>query len=117
MIVIALETADANVRGLIARWLLELKPGVFVGQTSAKVRNFIWGEIRKNQDKFNGALMVYSSNNEMGFEFEMIGTPRRSIVDYDGLSLVKVMKKQEVERINIPDAVFESENVEISTLY
>ena len=91
MTVIALETADASVRGIITRWLLELKPGVFVGKITQPVRMYIWNELKANQDKFNGGVMVYNSNTEQGFEFQLIGSPRRKVADYEGINLIKVL--------------------------
>ena len=36
------------------------------------------------------AIMVYSTNNEQGFTMKMQGDPHRSVVDYDGVSVVKI---------------------------
>ena len=90
MTIILLETASENIRGLLRLWLIEPKPGVFVGKISSRVREFLWNEIRNNQSRFNGAILIYSYRNETGFMMEMIGTPVRKIVDMDGLQLIKV---------------------------
>ena len=41
MIVIALERVPVGLRGELSRWLLELRPGVFVGKVSALVRDLM----------------------------------------------------------------------------
>ena len=87
MVVIVLENASEKLRGLITRWLIETKPGVFVGSVSAIVREKLWEVVEEETPK--GALLIYSYNNEQGYRIEMLGEPRRSLVDLDGLQLIK----------------------------
>lgn len=86
MTVFVLENAPLNLRGELTKWLLEVKPGVFVGKLSKTVRDLLW---KKVEDSYlYGALMIYNFNNEQGFKFEMYGEPTRSVIDYDGLELI-----------------------------
>lgn len=87
MTLFILEDSPLNLRGELTKWLLEVKPGVFVGKLSKTVRDLLWDKITNNY-KLYGALMIYSFNNEQGFKFEMYGEPTRSVVDYDGLELI-----------------------------
>ncbi len=87
MVVIVLENASEKLRGIITRWLLETKPGVFVGSLNAKVREKIWEKI--TEDVSQSALLIYSCNTEQGFRIEMVGEPTRSLVDLDGVQLIK----------------------------
>ena len=89
MVVIAMDNAPENVRGELTKWFLELKPGVFVGNINARIRELLWERICMTTAA-DGAVMVYSSNNEQGFTMTQAGTPKRSIVDLDGIQLVKV---------------------------
>ena len=89
MVVIAMDNAPQNVRGELTKWFLELKPGVFVGNVNARIRELLWERICMTTAA-DGAVMVYSSNNEQGFTMTLEGTPKRSIVDLDGIQLVKV---------------------------
>lgn len=41
MVVIAMDCAPENVRGELTRWFLELKPGVFVGNVNARIRELL----------------------------------------------------------------------------
>jgi CRISPR-associated endoribonuclease Cas2 subtype I-E len=41
MLVIVLENAPPRLRGRLAVWLLEIRAGVYVGDYSAKVRNYL----------------------------------------------------------------------------
>ena len=67
--------------------MIETKPGVFVGSLNALVREKIWQTIADY--KMRGALMVYSCNNEQGYRIEILGEPTRTVVDLDGIQLIK----------------------------
>ena len=88
MVVIVIDCAAEGLRGELTKWMLETKPGVFVGNLNAMVRSKLWEKVEKGRQE--GALMLYSSNTEQGFAIEMIGEPKRSVVDLDGLQLIKV---------------------------
>ena len=49
MLVIVVENAPPRLRGRLAVWLLEIRAGVYVGKTSRRVREMIWGQIEKGQ--------------------------------------------------------------------
>ena len=68
-------------------WIIETKPGVFVGTLHAVVRDKVWKQIETESVK--GALMIYSYSDEQGYRIEMIGEPTRKLVDLDGLQLIK----------------------------
>ncbi len=42
MVVFLMEKVPVSLRGEITRWMLELRPGVFVGNISALVREKLW---------------------------------------------------------------------------
>ena len=88
MVVFVLENATGRLRGILTRWMIETKPGVFVGSLNAMVREKLWEII--SEDEFQGALMINSSNNEQGYQISMLGEPSRTVVDLDGLQLIKV---------------------------
>lgn len=87
MVVIVLENATEKLRGTLSRWMIETKPGVFVGSMSEIVREKLWDKIKN--DEMQGALLIHSSNNEQGYVIEMWGEPTRSLVDLDGIQLIK----------------------------
>ena len=90
MVVFVLENAAEKLRGTLTRWMIEAKPGVFVGSLSAMVRDKLWNMIPNLAPK--GALMIYSHNNEQGYQIEMFGVPTRTIIDLDGLQLIKIQQ-------------------------
>lgn len=89
MIVLVLENAQPSLRGEISRWLFEIKAGVFAGRISALVRDELWTLIEEKLGN-GSALMVYPQRNEQGFDARMLGNPSRSLVDIEGILLVKV---------------------------
>ena len=69
--------------------MLEVKPGVFLAKISAIVRDALWRKVKEDSSA-SGAIVAYNAPTEMGFMMEMYGEPTRSIVDLDGLQLIKI---------------------------
>lgn len=88
MVVMVLERTPGSVRGELARWMLELHAGVFVGDMSALVREKLW-ELVCGRLKGGAALLAYSSDREQGFAIRYWGDTKRYIEDYEGLMLVR----------------------------
>ncbi|VDZ77105.1 ssRNA endonuclease [Salmonella bongori] len=45
MMVVATENVPPRLRGRLAIWLLEIRAGVYVGDTSKRIREMIWQQI------------------------------------------------------------------------
>ncbi|WNI16527.1 type I-E CRISPR-associated endoribonuclease Cas2e [Actinacidiphila sp. ITFR-21] len=86
MTVIVLTNCPAGLRGFLTRWLLEISPGVFLGNPSARIRDTLWTEVRAyaNQGR---ALLAYSTDTEQGFTFRT-HDHAWSPVDHEGLTLI-----------------------------
>lgn len=89
MVVLMMDNAPINLRGELTKWLMEVKPGVFVGKISSLVRQRLWERVCGNQGVV-GAVILYSMNNEQGFSMEMHGTPYRKVVDINGLQFIAI---------------------------
>mgnify|MGYP004485454085 CR=1 FL=1 len=87
MIVVTLTDCPPRLRGDLSKWLLEINTGVYVGQTSQRVREALWKRICDNLPK-GRATMVYSANNEQKMEFRVHNTTWQP-VDYEGLTLMR----------------------------
>lgn len=86
MLVLIVTDVTAGLRGDLTKWLVEISPGVFVGNPSARIRELVWK--RTVTLCLDGrALLIYSASNEQGMEFR---THRHSWVptDFDGLTLM-----------------------------
>lgn len=89
MVVIILETAPIPLRGELTKWILETKPGVFVGNINAMVRMKLWKKILDYDNSIN-ALMIFGAKNEQGFDILMNGEPKRGVIDIEGINLIKI---------------------------
>lgn len=94
MLVIVVEAAPARLRGRLAVWLLEVRPGVYVGDYSVKVREMLWNQVENCLEDGN-AVMAWSSPNDSGFEIRTRGPNRRIPVDLDGGQLVSFLPEDE----------------------
>ena len=93
MVVIMMEKVPVSLRGEITRWLLELRPGVFVGNISALVREKLWEHICE-KTKGGAAMLLHSAANEQGYLIRNFGDTQRKIRDFEGLQLVVVSENK-----------------------
>lgn len=94
MLVIVTETVPDRLRGYLSRWLLEVRPGVFLGSYSSKVRDMLVATLQRNLESGN-AVVAWTTNNESGFDFETYGANRRIPITLDGLKLVSFLPPAE----------------------
>ncbi|KOR05060.1 type I-E CRISPR-associated endoribonuclease Cas2e [Pluralibacter gergoviae] len=90
MLMVVTENVPPRLRGRLAIWLLEVRAGVYVGDTSARIREMIWQQITTFAEEGN-VVMAWATNSESGFEFQTWGENRRVPVDLDGLRLVSFL--------------------------
>ncbi len=89
MLIVLLEKVPRGLRGELTRWMLEPKTGVFVGSVSGMVRERLWEKIC-NESREGSCVMIHSDNKEQGFSIRVLGEPSREVVDFEGLSLIRV---------------------------
>lgn len=87
MLVMVLENVPTSLRGELTRWLIEPRPGVFVGHVSALVRDRLWEKCIK-QRKEGGLIQIWSTNTEQRFDLRTWGQTDRQLLDFEGLWLV-----------------------------
>jgi CRISPR-associated protein Cas2 len=86
--VIVLIAAAPGLRGHLTRWMVEVAPGVFVGNPNARIRDKVWATLIQRIG--NGqAVMVRRTGNEQRWTALTAGTDRWTPVDFDGLTLVR----------------------------
>jgi CRISPR-associated protein Cas2 len=98
MLVIVLENSPPRLRGRMAIWLLEIRAGVYVGNYSKKVRDYIWHQVEEGIENGN-AVMAWRTNSEAGFDFMTIGNNRRIPVELDAAKLVSFLPEQAKDAI------------------
>jgi CRISPR-associated protein Cas2 len=89
MVILILERAPRSLRGELSRWFIEPRAGVFVGRVSAMVRDKLWEKVLETAPE-SGAIMIHSAQTEQGFQTRLYGDTSRSLVDFEGLTLVRV---------------------------
>jgi CRISPR-associated protein Cas2 len=89
MVVVILEKVPRSLRGELTRWMLEPKTGVFIGSVSGMVREHLWEKLCKNSRE-GACIMFHSDNTEQGFSIRIHGDSSRHLVDFEGLSLIRI---------------------------
>ena len=74
MLMVVTENVPPRLRGRLAIWLLEIRAGVYVGDTSKRIREMIWQQVIQLSDGGN-VVMAWATNSESGFEFQTWGKP------------------------------------------
>ena len=76
--VIASSSLSPGLRGVLTKWALELLPGAFVGNISARVRHQVWTEVVAWIDESGTgyASLVYASDEDQGFTIKQVGEHR-----------------------------------------
>ncbi|MFW9990070.1 MAG: type I-E CRISPR-associated endoribonuclease Cas2e, partial [Candidatus Odinarchaeota archaeon] len=81
------EGVPTSLRGELTKWMLQLKPGVFLGTLSSLVGEKLWNKIQ-NKVGSGRAVWVKATNNEQRFVLTMCGNIKWKISDFDGLQLI-----------------------------
>lgn len=93
MTVVVTVNVEARFRGFLASVMLEIAPGVYTGpRMTTGIRDRIWDVLtRWHDDSGRGAIvMTWSDPTAVGEQrIRTLGEPPKSIVDADGVYLVK----------------------------
>lgn len=87
MMVMVLEAVPPALRGSLTRWLLEIRPHVYVGSVSARVRDRLWERATKTCRE-GSVVMIYTSRSEQGFDIRTHGDASYRPRDFEGLLLI-----------------------------
>lgn len=91
------EKISSRIRGELTKWMLQLKPGVFIGTLSTLVGEKLWLKIQKKQGR-GGAIWVKTMNNEQKYILQITGNTTQKVTDFDGLQLITHPLKQSKSR-------------------
>lgn len=86
MVVLVLTACPSGLRGHLTRWLLEVSPGVFVGNVTARVRDLMWERVIELA-KDGRAIMIHSAKGEQRLAFK-VHRHDWMPVDLDGVQLM-----------------------------
>lgn len=97
MTVIALENAPNRLRGVLSRWSLEVRAGLFVGRLDARMRDKLWEKIEDLMPEAGSAVMCWSQSGAQGYGVRTLGANPRRLVQRDGLWLVAHERKKRMK--------------------
>lgn len=90
MTIIIYQHPTNEIRGKTRRYLYELRPNIFAGKISDRVRQSLWNELCKNNAQ---AVMIYDTNNEQGFASQTTGFADEGFsTDMDGVFMRTITK-------------------------
>lgn len=95
MVVLITRAVSPGVRGELSRWMLEVDAGVFVGSVPARIRDKLWEKLFWKLGAQGAAVMVYSSRSEQGFSIRTEGVLDRTLVESEGLSLMRFKRARQ----------------------
>ncbi len=88
MTVFSLTNAPQRVRGLLSRYCLEVRAGLFVGRLDRRLRLRLWRAVEETATKKTSAVLAWRTPDAQGYCFKSFGPGTRQPVRYDGLWLV-----------------------------
>jgi CRISPR-associated protein Cas2 len=89
VLVMILEKLPRSLRGALSRWLIEVRPGTFLGNPSQRVRDELWKKVTQ-RPPLGYVLQLWSAPTPQGFEYRQYGASQRQLVDFEGVALVTV---------------------------
>lgn len=92
---LVLTACPQGLRGDLTKWLIEVSPGVYVGQVSARIRELLWDRVCElcNEGR---VVMTYSAPGEQRLKVR-VHNQEWQPVDFDGLTLIKRPFKRKVQ--------------------
>lgn len=88
MTVFVLENAPQRLRGILSRYCLEVRAGLFVGRLDARMRELLWEKVGQLARPRTTGALIWRTSNAQGYEFRTIGTGTREPVLMDGIWLI-----------------------------
>ncbi len=78
MIFLVMTAVPAGLRGDLSKWLMELRPGVFAGRVSTRVRERLWTRVQHGVLKGGGSalLVIADHGREQNFTVMSAGEGR-----------------------------------------
>lgn len=86
--VITLKKVPPSLRGDLTKWMQEIATGVYVGNFSTRVRQYLWKRVCDSIGD-GEATLSFAFRNEIGYSFQTLNADR-TVVDFDGIPLVMI---------------------------
>jgi len=89
MLLMVLQNCPASLKGLLSRWLIEVRSGVFLGNPSSRIRDILWDRTVLHPRNRGYAIQIWSDQGPQGFAYRTWGEGGRELVDFEGIALVR----------------------------
>ena len=89
MLLMVLQNSPASLKGLLSRWLIEVRSGVFLGNPSSRIRDVLWDRTVLHPRNRGYAIQIWSDQGPQGFSYRTWGEGAREFVDFEGIALVR----------------------------
>ncbi|MAT39816.1 MAG: type I-E CRISPR-associated endoribonuclease Cas2 [Ectothiorhodospiraceae bacterium] len=89
MVVYSVECAPQRLRGVLSRYCLEIRAGLFVGRLDARMRELLWEKILDLAKEDTNAVMIWRTPTEQGYSMRQYGEDARNCVEMDGIWLIE----------------------------
>jgi CRISPR-associated protein Cas2 len=91
MVVFSVTSAPQRIRGLLSRYCLEVRAGLFVGRLDKRMRQKLWGAISETATPKTSAVVAWTRGDAaQGFGLKTLGPMAREVVEMDGLLMIAV---------------------------
>jgi CRISPR-associated protein Cas2 len=91
MLLMVLQNCPASLKGLLSRWLMEVRSGVFLGNPSSRIRDVLWDRTVLHPRNRGYAIQIWSDQGPQGLAYRTWGEGGRELVDFEGIALVRQM--------------------------
>src|SRR4051812_5522182 len=95
MLVMISQKLPKSLRGALSRWLIEVRPGTFLGNPSQRVRDELWKRVTA-RPPLGFVAPIWSTPSPQVFTYRQYGTSRRWLEEFEGLALVVTAKKPQL---------------------
>lgn len=102
MVIIILEKVPPSLRGELSRWLVEPRPGVFIGHVSGLVRDKLWEKCCRSA-RTGGVFQAWSTNNEQRFAMRTYGRTKKQVIEFDGVQLTMTPHKRVLKEVSLEE--------------
>lgn len=95
MMIIKTTNVPDRIRGRLSRYLLEIDPGLYIGNFNNRTRSRIWSAIISDDALFASEdaviVMAWATQDDNGFSFISFGERRRHPFNLEGLILSRFL--------------------------
>lgn len=95
MVVVFAKYLPDAIRGIMKLWFIEVRPNVFISGINDSTANKVTQHLMDHCPLESGLIIAQSSNLPPYYKLSIMGADFQKIVTYNGLQLIREIKKHE----------------------